>query len=59
MSTEADRRLAQLLLDALPRDSVHRDWDWEGARVGGKLHLFYYFRNWAVALTPLEVAPDE
>jgi hypothetical protein len=58
VSTQPDPRTAQLVLDALPlQDGA--GWDWEGARVGGKLHLFYYFRDWAVALTPLEVAPDE
>jgi hypothetical protein len=36
-----------------------RDWDWEGIRVGGRLHLYCYLRDAVVALAPfeLEVSP--
>jgi len=31
-----------------------RDWDWEGYRAGGKLHLYCYLRDTVVALAPFE-----
>jgi hypothetical protein len=32
-----------------------RDWDWEGIRVGGKLHLYCYLSDGVVALAPFEI----
>lgn len=33
-----------------------RDWDWEGIRIGGRLHLYCYLRDSVVALAPFEIA---
>lgn len=32
-----------------------RDWDWEGIRVGGKLHLYCYLRDTVVPLAPFDL----
>lgn len=42
--------------DAALPDARPRHWESEALLVAGKLHLFYYFRNWAIALAPIDVA---
>jgi len=32
-----------------------REWDWEGIRVGGKLHVYCYLRDCVVALAPFDL----
>lgn len=36
---------------------AERDWDWEGIRIGNKLHLYCYLRDAVVALAPFELDP--
>ena len=36
------------------RDAT-REWDWEGIRIGGKLHLYCYLRDGVVALAPFDL----
>lgn len=35
-------------------DDASREWDWEGIRVGGKLHLYCYLHGTVVALAPFD-----
>lgn len=34
---------------------AERDWEWEGFRAGGKLHLYCYLRDDVIALAPFEL----
>lgn len=34
---------------------LDRDWEWEGVRVGNKLHLFCYLQDRVLALEPVEL----
>jgi hypothetical protein len=43
------------LLGELFCADADRDWDWEGIRVGNKLHLYCYLRDVVVALAPFEL----
>ena len=36
-------------------DDAGRDWQWEGVRVGGKLHLYCYLRDGVVPLAPFDL----
>jgi hypothetical protein len=36
-------------------EDANRDWQWEGVRAGGKLHLFCYLRDEVVPLAPFEL----
>lgn len=37
---------------------AEREGQWEGMRVGNRLHLYCYLRGMVVALTPLDLAPE-
>lgn len=34
---------------------ANREWDWEGIRIGNKLHLYCYLRDAVVALAPFDL----
>lgn len=36
-------------------DDAGRDWQWEGMRIGGRLHLYCYLRDGVVPLAPFEL----
>lgn len=38
-----------------PAPAAPRQWESEALLVAGKLHIFYYFRDWAIALAPIDV----
>lgn len=44
-----------LLVAGLFCNDADRDWDWEGYRAGGKLHLYCYLRDTVVALAPFDL----
>lgn len=43
------------LVAELFEGAADRDWEWEGFRAGGKLHLYCYLRDDVIALAPFEL----
>jgi hypothetical protein len=43
------------LVGGLFVSDTDRDWDWEGIRIGKRLHLYCYLRDTVVALAPFEL----
>ena len=51
---DAPRGQWPLVAELFCRDAT-REWDWEGIRIGGKLHLYCYLRDGVVALAPFDL----